>query len=66
MDIKLNDKSYEVSSEMTLEQFVDSLDIQLHGIAVAIDYEVIPRNEWGETILTDGMSLMLIQAVSGG
>ena len=66
MEIKLNDKSYEVASGTTLEQFVSSLDIQLQGIAVAIDYEVIPKREWGELALAEGMSLMLIQAVSGG
>ena len=66
MEIKLNDKSYEVASNTTLEQFVNSLDISLVGVAVAIDYEVIPRKEWDGTALIDGMSLMLIQAVSGG
>jgi len=66
MEIKLNDKSYEVAPGTTLEQFVNSLDIPLQGTAVAIDYEVIPKREWSETTLTEGLSLMLIQAVSGG
>ena len=66
MEIKLNDKSYEVAPGITLEQFVNSLDIPLQGTAVAIDYEVIPKREWSETTLTEGLSLMLIQAVSGG
>ena len=66
MEIKLNDKSYEVAVGTTLEQFVNSLDLPLVGVAIAIDYEVVPRRAWGETSLTDGMSLMMIQAVSGG
>jgi sulfur carrier protein len=66
MEVKLNDKSYEVASGTTLEQFVNSLNLPMQGIAVAIDYEVVPRREWAETLLTDGISLMLIQAVSGG
>ena len=66
MEIKLNDKSYEVASGTTLELFVSSLDIQLQGVAIAIDYEVVPKREWGGVILAEGMSLMLIQAVSGG
>ena len=66
MEIKLNDKSYEVTSGTTLAEFVDSLGLSLTGIAIAIDYEVVPKKVWNDTILIDGMSLMLIQAVSGG
>ena len=66
MIIQLNDKPHEVAAGTTLEKFVESLDIQLQGVAIAINYEVIPKNEWRETTLTDGMTLMLIHAVSGG
>lgn len=66
MTITLNDKEYEVSEGTNLEAFIQSLDIKLHGIAIAINYEVIPKNKWDETILSDKMELMLIQAVSGG
>ena len=66
MTIQLNDKPLEVTAGTTLEKFIESLDIQLQGVAIAINYEVIPKNEWSETTLTDGMTLMMIHAVSGG
>jgi sulfur carrier protein len=66
MKVKLNDKSYEVAEGMTLDTFIESLEIQIQGIAVAIDYEVIPKNQWQATLLEEGMALMLIHAVSGG
>lgn len=66
MTITLNDKAYEVSEGTSLETFMNSLDIKLHGIAIAINYEVIPKNKWDDTMLSDKMELMLIQAVSGG
>ena len=66
MKIKLNDKTYEVAEGSTLDMFVERLDIQLQGIAVAVDYEVVPKNQWYKTMLEDGMELMMIQAVSGG
>ena len=66
MIIQLNDKPFEVAEGTTLEMFIQTLDIQLQGVAVAVDYEVVPKNEWNETILAEGMALMLIHAVSGG
>ena len=66
MIIKLNDKPYEVAEGTTLEEFIKNLDIQMQGVAVAVNYEVIPKNGWSATALTDGMTLMLIHAVSGG
>ena len=66
MVVKLNDKPYEIADGTMLDAFIENLDIQLQGIALAIDFEVIPKNEWHNTTLIDGMSLMMIHAVSGG
>lgn len=66
MKITLNDQAFEVEAEITLQAFMDSLQRSLDGLAVAINYEVIPRNNWDKVILVDGMSLIAIHAVSGG
>ncbi|MDR0699090.1 MAG: sulfur carrier protein ThiS [Tannerella sp.] len=66
MKIKLNDKVYELTDVTTLGSFMERLDIPLQGIAVAIDYEVVPKDRWHETVLEDNMELMMIHAVSGG
>ena len=66
MIVKLNDKPYEVAEGTTLDRFIESLEIPLQGVAIAIDYEVIPKNNWPETKLKDGMTFMMIHAVSGG
>ena len=66
MIVTLNDKPYEVAQGMTLDAFMEKFEIPLHGIAISIEYEVIPKNKWPETTLEDGMSFMLIHAVSGG
>lgn len=64
--IKLNDKSYEIAEESTLLTFLESHGFRTEGLAIAIDYDVIPRENWKETKLTDGMELMMIRAVCGG
>ncbi len=66
MTIYLNDKSYEVETGISLAGFLQKLDIQPEGIAIAINYSVIPKSKWEETILSDNQELMLIHAVSGG
>jgi sulfur carrier protein len=66
MEVILNDKSYEVKENTSLAGFVKSLGLKPEGIAIAINYEVVPKDQWAKTILTDKMELMLIHAVSGG
>ena len=66
MNVKLNDKTYNVAEGTSLAAFMESIGIKPQGIAVAVGYEVVPKGKWSETILTEGMELMLIQAVSGG
>lgn len=66
IQIKLNDKEYSIGESITLQAFIDSLDIKQQGIAVAIDYEVIPKTKWETLILISGQELILIHAVSGG
>lgn len=66
MTILLNDQPYEVETDTTLATFIKSIGLKPQGIAIAINYTVIPKAEWAETLLTDRMELMLIHAVSGG
>jgi sulfur carrier protein len=64
--ILLNDKAYEVAEGTSLAAFIASLGLKPNGIAVAVNYEVIPKDQWEETILSHNLELILIHAVSGG
>ncbi|MCD7932910.1 MAG: sulfur carrier protein ThiS [Tannerellaceae bacterium] len=66
MIIKLNDTPYEVEEGTSLLAFLEKLEIKKEGVAVAVNYQVIPKTEWESTILSTGQDLMLIHAVSGG
>jgi len=37
-----------------------------HGIAVAVDGEVVPRADWDELALADGQHVEVVHAVQGG
>ncbi|MGC2486980.1 MAG: sulfur carrier protein ThiS [Acidimicrobiales bacterium] len=56
--------------ESFVEQSVDELltrhDIEVRGIAVAIDGEVVRRSEWATTLIPDGAQIEVVTAVAGG
>ncbi|MCL2327418.1 MAG: sulfur carrier protein ThiS [Bacteroidetes bacterium] len=64
--ITLNDKVYKLAAHTSVANFIASLELPTKGIALAIDYEVIPKEQWADVQLSDGNELMLIHAVSGG
>lgn len=66
MEVILNDKPCEVKDNTSLADFVRSLGLEQEGIAIAVNYEVVPKDQWAQTMLADKMELMLIHAVSGG
>jgi thiamine biosynthesis protein ThiS len=66
MEIYVNEKPYQVKENTTLSDFMEEIGVQPQGVAVAIAFEVVPKEKWAETRLTDNMELMLIRAVSGG
>ncbi|MBV9808499.1 MAG: sulfur carrier protein ThiS, partial [Solirubrobacterales bacterium] len=39
---------------------------QGRGLAVAVDGAVVPRAQWGQTVLTAGATVELVVAVQGG
>lgn len=57
---------HEVAAGSSLADLVKQLGLRPEGIAIAIRYEVVPREQWGKTMLAEGEDVMLIQAVSGG
>lgn len=67
MTIKVNGKTLPLESETNLERLLSELSLlQPHGIAVAVNNEVIPRKEWSGYPVRDGSSIEIVAAVAGG
>lgn len=64
--ITLNDKPYDVATNTSVADFIATLELPAKGVALAVNYEVIPKEQWAAVQLTNGNELMLIRAVSGG
>ena len=65
MKILFNQQPLEVSATNLLEL---SLELQLptSGIAMAVNNRLVPRTDWQNFLLHEGMSILVIKAVCGG
>jgi sulfur carrier protein len=65
MRILVNDEAVEVDDETTVAALLDRLGFPAKGIAVAVDWSVLPRSQW-QTTLADGARVEVVTAVQGG
>ncbi|MGB0435474.1 MAG: sulfur carrier protein ThiS [Mycobacterium sp.] len=65
MKVIVNAEVVEVDERMTVGGLLAMLGFPEKGIAVALDWSVIPRSQW-HTPLTDGVKVEVVTAVQGG
>ena len=65
MKVTVNDEALEVDEQTTVAALLSRLGYPEKGIAVAIDWSVLPRSQW-ETTLADGARVEVVTAVQGG
>ncbi len=65
MKVIVNDEELQVDDQTTVASLLDRLGIPDKGIAVAVDWAVLPRSDWGNA-LCDGARIEVVTAVQGG
>ena len=65
MKVIVNDEEMQVDDQSTVTSLLELLGIPDKGIAVAVDWAVVPRSDWHRT-LSDGARLEVVTAVQGG
>ena len=65
MIITVNDERVQVDEQTTVAALLESLGYPDRGIAVALDWAVLPRSRW-QTTLSEGARLEVVTAVQGG
>jgi sulfur carrier protein len=65
MKVTINDEAVEVDEQTTVAALLERLGFPEKGIAVAVDWSVLPRSEW-QIMLSDGAHLEVVTAVQGG
>lgn len=66
MRIQINDKHLDITEKTNLSQLLSAQDIDTSAVAVALNGQVIHREQWQQTELKDNDSITLVQAVAGG
>ncbi len=65
MIVMVNEQQIEVDEQTTVAALLESLGFPDRGIAVALDFSVLPRSDWA-TKLFDGARVEVVTAVQGG
>lgn len=65
MRLTVNGETVDVDENITVTALLEARGFPEKGIAVAVDWAVLPRSEW-ESPLTDGAKIEVVTAVQGG
>lgn len=65
MNLTINGES-QISSAETLGALVEGLSMKPDRVAIELNREIVPRNQWAGTPLHDGDRLEIVHFVGGG
>lgn len=65
MKLMVNDEELEVDDGTTISGLLDTLGFPDRGIAVAVNWSVLPRSQW-DSVVPDGARVEVVTAVQGG
>ena len=64
--VKINGKNAKLQGSPSVTSLLHSVNISAPQVAVAVNGEVLPRDQWALTELRDGDSVEIVRAVGGG
>lgn len=66
MQLTVNGVPHSFEQNPNLSQLLETLNLAGKRLAVERNGEIVPRSQFGETVLTDGDQLEIVVAVGGG
>lgn len=64
--ITINGKQIQLTSEMSVADYLEQNNYQINRIAVEMNEEILPKYSYSETMLKDGDRLEVVTFVGGG
>ena len=64
--ITVNGKQIQLTSEMSVADYLEQNNYQINRIAVEMNEEILPKDRYAETILKDGDCMEIVTFVGGG
>lgn len=65
MNVIVNNKPVETGAS-TIKELAVQLELPEKGVAVAVSNKMVPRSEWDNFAITEGVSIIVIRASCGG
>ncbi len=66
MKIVVNGKELEFNNEITIEQLLVNLEIEDKVMAVAVNMEIVKKDNWSSRIIKEDDKIELLHFVGGG
>ena len=63
--VKINGESLDIAGR-TMTQYLETTSYDIRRIAVECNGEIVPKAEYGTTVLQDGDSVEVVSFVGGG
>jgi sulfur carrier protein len=65
MKVMVNDEELEIGDDTTVTALLGTLGFPDRGIAVAVNWTVLPRSQWN-SLVPEGARVEVVTAVQGG
>ena len=66
MQIKVNGKALEINRNNSINELIGKLGIKPDGLAIALNSEVVGKDNFNKIFLKEGDKVEIIHAVQGG
>ena len=66
MQLQINSEAREFTSPLSLASLVEQLGMKQDRVAVELNRNIVPREQWAETQLSEGDRLEIVHFVGGG
>lgn len=64
--VNVNNTSHTLHSPSNLHDLMKQLGISKNGIAIAVNNQIISKNDWNQHDLEEGANVLIIRATQGG
>ncbi len=66
MTLHINGEPREFSSPLALSALIEQLGMKQDRVAIELNREIVPRDQWAATNLSEGDRLEIVHFVGGG
>ncbi|AMO51093.1 sulfur carrier protein ThiS [Kosakonia oryzendophytica] len=66
MQIRFNDEPMRCTSGLSIATLLNQLNQLKPGVALALNEQILPREQWEDHLVQDGDRILLFQVIAGG